>query len=401
MQADIVIVGAGMVGSLLAAALQHLSLKIIIIDSFQVTEPEQEAAYEPRVSAITRASENMLKKVGAWSYISRKRYAPFTTMQVREQDGHGELNFAAQDVGASHLGCLVENRVLQWALSQCAQADNVQWLIPDSVVALERVVQQQWQVTLNSGLVITTPLVVGADGAFSAIRQLTGIAIDTWDYQQQAIVCTVKTQKPHQFCARQVFLHTGPLAFLPLADPHYCSIVWSAQNHEAQRLLTLSDDEFRQHLGRHFAQELGHIEWNDQRHTFPLIARHAERYYMEGLALIGDAAHTIHPLAGQGVNLGFLDAVVLAEEIERHLQRGLSLTHNLPCLSRYSRRRRAHNALVMHSMTALERVYAATLPAIVVARNEGVRTINGSMWLKSFFEKQAMGLTGDLPLLAS
>lgn len=401
MQADIVIVGAGMVGSLLAAALQHLSLKIIIIDNFQVTEPEQEAAYEPRVSAITRASENMLKKVGAWSYISRKRYAPFTTMQVREQDGHGELNFAAQDVGASHLGCLVENRVLQWALSQCAQADNVQWLIPDSVVALERVVQQQWQVTLNSGLVITTPLVVGADGAFSAIRQLTGIAIDTWDYQQQAIVCTVKTQKPHQFCARQVFLHTGPLAFLPLADPHYCSIVWSAQNKEAQRLLTLSDDEFRQYLGRHFAQELGQIEWSDQRHTFPLIARHAERYYMEGVALIGDAAHTIHPLAGQGVNLGFLDAVVLAEEIERHLQRGLSLTHNLPCLSRYSRRRRAHNALVMHGMTALERVYAATLPAIVVARNEGVRTINGSMWLKSFFEKQAMGLTGDLPLLAS
>lgn len=390
-----------MVGSLLAAALQHLSLKIIIIDNFQVTEPEQEAAYEPRVSAITRASENMLKKVGAWPYISCKRYAPFTTMQVREQDGHGELNFSAQDVGTSHLACLVENRVLQWALSQCAQADNVQWLIPDSVVALERVVQQQWQVTLKSGLVITTHLVVGADGAFSAIRQLTGIAIETWDYQQQAIVCTVKTQKPHQFCARQVFLHTGPLAFLPLADPHYCSIVWSAQNKEAQRLLTLSDDAFRQHLGRYFAQELGCIEWSDQRHTFPLVARHAERYYMEGLALIGDAAHTIHPLAGQGVNLGFLDAVVLAEEIERHLQRGLSLTHNLPCLSRYSRRRRAHNALVMHSMTALERVYAATLPAIVVARNEGVRTINGSMWLKSFFEKQAMGLVGDLPLLAS
>lgn len=393
------IVGAGMVGSLLAASLAHLDLKIVLIDHATVSEPNNPATYEPRVSALTRASQNMLIHVGAWQLVKQKRYAPFTTMQVREQQGHGELLFSAYDVGASHLGCLVENNILQWSLTQCAIQGGVQLVVPDKVVALERM-PTQWQVTLASNTVITAPLVVGADGAFSAIRQLTGIGIDTWDYQQQAIVCTVKTQQQHQDCARQVFLDTGPLAFLPLPDANYCSIVWSASNTEAARLLALSDADFKQQLSRHFSQELGGVLECDARHAFSLVARHAERYYVEGLALVGDAAHTIHPLAGQGVNLGFLDAAVLAEEIERSLKRGLALG-NINSLNRYSRRRRPHNALVMHSMTALERAYALKLPALVVARNESVRQINQHLWLKGFFEKQAMGLVGDLPLIAN
>jgi 2-octaprenylphenol hydroxylase len=397
-QADIVIVGAGMVGSLLAASLQHLSLNIVVIDQIHATEPNNQAPYEPRVSALTRASQNMLSHVGAWSLVKQKRYAPFSTMQVREQEGHGELLFSAYDVGVSHLGCLVENNLLQWALTQCAVQGGVKLIVPDKVVVLERLTQQ-WQVTLASGTVITTPLVVGADGAFSAIRQLVGIGIDSWDYQQQAIVCTVKTQQPHQECARQVFLRSGPLAFLPLPDANYCSIVWSAKNEEATRILALSDDAFKAELSRHFAQELGEIEWCDTRYAFPLIARHAQRYFLEGLALVGDAAHTIHPLAGQGVNLGFLDAAVLAEEIEHSLKRGLALG-NMHSLSRYSRRRRPHNALVMHSMTALERAYALKQPALVVARNEAVRQVNHHLWLKGFFEKHAMGLVGDLPKIA-
>ena len=397
--ADIVIVGAGMVGSLLAAALKHLPLKIILIDPAVVTLPEVDAPYEPRVSALTRASQNMLTQVGAWELVTQHRYSPFTTMQVREEEGRAELQFSAEDIAASHLGCLVENRVLQWALTTVAtQAENVQFLAPEQLTGLERY-PNHWRVTLASGKIINTPLVIGADGAMSSVRKLTAIAMDTWDYQQQAIVCTVQTEKPHDACARQVFLKTGPLAFLPLSKPDHCSIVWSATNEHAQALLALSESDFKQALARAFGFELGDVLWCDQRHAFPLIARHAERYILDGLALIGDAAHTIHPLAGQGVNLGFLDAAVLAEEISLGRERGLPISHR-HILQKYSLRRRHHNALMMHSMTGLERLYAAKQPSLIMLRNEGVGFVNSHSWLKNFFEKQAMGLEGDLPLLA-
>lgn len=397
--ADIVIVGAGMVGSLLAAALKHLPLKIILIDPAIVTLPEVDAPYEPRVSALTRASQNMLAQVGAWELVTQHRYSSFTTMQVREEEGRAELQFSAEDIAASHLGCLVENRVLQWALTTVAtQAENVQFLAPEQLTGLERY-PNHWRVTLASGKIINTPLVIGADGAMSSVRKLTAIAMDTWDYQQQAIVCTVQTANPHEACARQVFLKTGPLAFLPLSKPSYCSIVWSATNEHAQALLALSEPDFKQALARAFGYELGDVLWCDQRYAFPLIARHAERYILDGLALIGDAAHTIHPLAGQGVNLGFLDAAVLAEEIGLGRERGLPISHR-HILQKYSLRRRHHNALIMHSMTGLERLYAAKQPSLIMLRNEGVGFVNSHSWLKNFFEKQAMGLEGDLPLLA-
>ncbi|MBH1969960.1 2-octaprenyl-3-methyl-6-methoxy-1,4-benzoquinol hydroxylase [Moraxellaceae bacterium AER2_44_116] len=398
-KADIVIVGAGMVGSLLAAALKHLPLNIILIDPAVVTLPDVDAPFEPRVSALTRASQNVLTQVGAWELVTQYRHSPFTSMQVREEEGRGELQFKAQDIGEDYLGCLVENRVLQWALTTVAiNADNVEFLAPEQLTQLERY-PQHWRVTLASGKVIDTPLVVGADGAMSAVRKLSAITMETWDYQQQAIVCTVQTQKPHDSCARQVFLKTGPLAFLPLSKPDYCSIVWSAKDEQAKWLLSLSESDFKQELARAFGYELGEVLWCDQRYAFPLIARHAERYTLDGLALVGDAAHTIHPLAGQGVNLGFLDAAVLAEEIARGMARGLPIAHR-QILQKYSLRRRHHNALMMHSMTALERLYAAKQPSLIMLRNEGVGFVNNQTWLKHFFEKQAMGLEGDLPQLA-
>lgn len=400
MKADIVIVGAGMVGSLLAAALKPLDLQIVLIDHAPVTQPPAlDAPFEPRVSAITRASENMLRQVGAWDLLTQQRYAPFSAMHVWEQEGRAELEFFARDIGASHLGCLVENRLLQWALTTTAvEGSMVRFLAPDQLTALERY-PQHWRVSLASGAQIDTPLVVGADGALSAVRQFAAIGIDTWDYRQQAIVCTVQTEKPHGDCARQVFLKTGPLAFLPLSRPDHCSIVWSAGAERAQALMALSDDQFGLELEQALSGALGQVLWSDRRHAFPLIARHAERYYLDGLALVGDAAHTIHPLAGQGVNLGFLDAAVLAEEISHGVARGLLPGHR-QILNKYSRRRRSHNALMMHSMTALERIYAASMPALIQGRNEGVRLVNATGWLKAFFEQQAMGLTGDLPALA-
>ncbi|MEN9430100.1 MAG: hypothetical protein RJA86_959, partial [Pseudomonadota bacterium] len=278
-KADIVIVGAGMVGSLLAAALKHLPLNIILIDPAVVTLPDVDAPFEPRVSALTRASQNMLTQVGAWELVTHYRHSPFTSMQVREEEGRGELQFKAHDIGEDYLGCLVENRVLQWALTTVATKidndnDNVEFLAPEQLTQLERY-PQHWRVTLASGKVIDTPLVVGADGAMSSVRKFAAIAMETWDYQQQAIVCTVQTQKPHDACARQVFLKTGPLAFLPLSKPDYCSIVWSAKDEQAKWLLSLSESDFKQELARAFGYELGEVLWCDQRYAFPLIARHA------------------------------------------------------------------------------------------------------------------------------
>lgn len=399
MKADIVIVGAGMVGSMLATAIKPLNLQVVLIDHAQVTLPEADAPFEPRVSAITRASENMLRQLGAWDLLAQQRHAPFTTMHVWEQEGRSELFFAAKDVGASHLGCLIENRLLQWALTlKALSGSDIQLLAPEKVVGLERF-PKHWRVSLASGQQIDTALVVGADGALSAVRQFAAIGIDTWDYHQHGIVCTIQTEKPHGDCARQVFLKSGPLALLPLSDPHYCSIVWSADNTRTQELMALDEQPFNHELTYATRGVLGGVVGSDKRHAFPLMARHAERYHLDGLALIGDAAHTIHPLAGQGVNLGFLDAAVLAEEISRGLARGLPLGHS-QMLNRYSRRRRSHNALMMHSMTGLERIYAASLPALIQGRNEGVRLVNSNGWLKAFFEQQAMGLTGDLPAIA-
>ena len=390
MQADIVIVGAGMVGSLLAASLQHLSLNIVMIDQIHATEPNNQAPYEPRVSALTRASQNMLTHVGAWQLVKQKRYAPFSTMQVREQEGHGELLFSAFDVGVSHLGCLVENNLLQWALTECAVQGGVKLIVPDKVVALERLTQQ-WQVTLASGTVIATPLVVGADGAFSAIRQLVGIGVDTWDYQQKAIVCTVKTQQPHQDCARQVFLSSGPLAFLPLPDAHYCSIVWSAKNEEAARILALSDDDFKAQLSRHFAQELGTVEWCDTRYAFPLIARHAQRYFLKGLTLVGDAAHTIHPLAGQGVNLGWRDVAELADLLEYAQNTGQDYGANF-LLERYRKKRHIDQQGLYFFTDGLTRLCGIDSSMVSFIRQTGLGVVNKIPPLKRFFMKKAMGI---------
>ncbi|MDI1301735.1 MAG: UbiH/UbiF/VisC/COQ6 family ubiquinone biosynthesis hydroxylase [bacterium] len=401
--ADIVIVGAGMVGSLLAALLKDSGLNILMLERSAVTAPAKDDAFEPRVSALTRASENLLRHAGAWEKVESLRACPYTEMTVWDADGSGRVQFSAGELGETHLGVLVENRLLQAALTEAAtRAPNVELRCPAQMIELERL-PDAWQLVLADGEKIRARLVIGADGAQSAVRQLTGIACTETDYGQRAIVTTVRTEKPHGFMARQRFMSTGPLAFLPLqghdGDTHCCSIVWSQDETEAQRLLALDDEAFRRELGFAFEHTLGRIEWSDTRYSFPLRARHATDYVREGIALIGDAAHAVHPLAGQGVNLGLLDAAVLAEEILRAIERHIPWWSE-NTLARYSRRRRAHNALILNSMTGFRQLFASHNPLLVLARNAGLAATSRLLPLRQEFARVAMGLTGDLPAAA-
>lgn len=404
MQADLIIVGAGMVGSTLALALQECGLNIRLIDAGPL-EPQTFAAsdpFEPRVSALSTASQRILERLGAWPGIVRRRASPYSDMRVWDGSGTGQIHFSAASVHAEMLGHIVENRVVQDALLEALKARGSVELIAGA--RLERLRQDEagWHLTLADGQQLHSGLLVAADGANSAVRRLAGCETREWDYLHHAIVTSVRCAEPHQRTAWQRFTDDGPLAFLPLqrdGDEHWCSIVWSATEAEAKRLMAQDDEDFRQALGRAFEHRLGKVLEVDPRLCIPLRQRHAKRYVQSGLALIGDAAHTIHPLAGQGVNLGLLDAAVLAEVLLAALKRGMP-PGDLRVLARFERRRMPHNLAMMAAMESFERLFQADNLPLRWLRNTGLKGVEALPQAKALFVRQALGLTGDLPELA-
>ncbi len=404
MRADLLIVGAGMVGSALALALRHSGLEILLLDggSLAVKPFDAQAPFEPRVSALSAASQRILERLGAWEGIAQRRCSPYSDMQVWDGSGTGQIHFSAASVHAQVLGHIVENRVVQDALLETMQRRGGQRLL--GAARLERLERtpQGWQLTLDDGRQLNAPLLVAADGANSAVRRLAGCETREWDYLHQAIVASVRCSEPHQRTAWQRFTDDGPLAFLPLErdrDQHWCSIVWSVTELEARRLMALEDAAFRAALGRAFERRLGEVEEVDPRLCIPLRQRHAKRYVQPGLALIGDAAHTIHPLAGQGVNLGLLDAAVLAEVIEAAMARG-ERPEDIRVLSRFERRRMPHNLAMMAAMEGFERLFQADPLPLRWLRNTGLKAVQALPEAKALFVRQALGLSGDLPALA-
>ncbi len=404
---DLLIAGGGMVGAALACALGEQNMRVAVVEAQQIPlrmPPGEESDFEPRVSALTQASRNFLDNIGAWSFISQYRHCPFERMCVWDAEGTGQIAFDAGDIGQMSLGYIIENSLISAGLYQrLAELDHVEIIAPASIAGLSINKDGKNLVQLKDGSKCSTTLLVGADGAHSKVRELSGISIKQRDYQQCAIVTTVSTEFSHQATAWQRFLPTGPLAFLPLlgggSDSHSCSIVWSLDTEEASSIMALQDQEFADALGRAFEYRLGNIVAVAKRFQFPLYQRHATTYKAPGVALVGDAAHTIHPLAGQGVNLGFLDAAVLAEEIIRALRRGLPLA-DPSLLSRYQRRRVADNLLMMNLMRGFKELFAQTSPAVRWARNTGMNLMNQLAPVKNHIAARAMGVTGDLPILA-
>ena len=400
--ADIVIVGGGMAGLAAASSMASCGLHIVVLEKNKPQGPGSwDEAFDPRVSAITRASENILRHCGAWDFIQTQRRAAYNKMDVWDADGTGNIQFHADEAGVDYLGHIIENRVIQYGLYlACQRHDNVDVL----AVGMSDLHHdgEAWVVRLDDGVQLNPQLVIGADGANSMVRTRAGLKTREWDYGHTAIVTTVVTEKPHGNVARQPFLASGPLGFLPLRadsqDEKSCisSIVWSAEDGRAKELMAMDEASFNKALTFAMEGRLGNIVSSDPRFCFPLRQRHAVDYVSEGLALVADAAHTLHPLAGQGINMGFLDVAVLAEEVCNSVKKGLSPGEAM-ALRRYQRRRKGHNLLMMSTMEGFKRLFGADPMPVRLLRNRGMSFLNGHGIAKGRILQHAMGLEGDIP----
>ena len=395
---DAVIIGGGLVGGLTALLLAQGGVQVTVLDAAPILDQEKTLAIaNPRVLALSQATIHLLKTIDVWDSIARQM--PYSGMQVWNKNGYGEINFGepsekAPSVGHA-LGSMVEPSLLNLAIQQKMLKELNDYRTQVKVVRVEEGVNV-WHIHLADGTRLTTKLLIGADGANSFVRDQAFISFDILDYKQAGVSCAIRTAKPHQHVARQIFLETGPLAFLPMAsliagqDGHWQSIVWTLPDDYADEYVALSDHEFTQLLTRESHHMLGEVLEATPRAKFPLKARAANQYVKAGLALIGDAAHVIHPLAGQGVNIGCLDAAILCDALLHDKQRGVWAHEQT--LRRYEHCRKGQNDTMMHSMSAIGWLETTTLYPVIWARNFGLKQVEKQNMLKDAFMAQANGL---------
>jgi len=395
---DIMIVGGGVVGAALACALKDSGLSIALLDAQSPAIFDPNAEVDLRVFALSYASRRIMQAVGAWETVAAARVSPYREMQVWDAGGKGSIHFDSADVGEPELGYIVENSLLQHALwKQLEGKSQVTLLHPAKPEALT-LEDEGASLVLDQGRRLKARLVVAADGAASTTRALAGIGVVSESYGQRAVVAHVQTERPHQATAWQRFLATGPLAFLPLADGRV-SVVWSAEEAEAERILALDDAGFCAALTRASEGRLGEVRSTTRRAAFPLQRLRAEQYVRGRFALVGDAAHAVHPLAGQGVNLVLLDAAALAEVISDAHTIGRDIG-DLGVLRRYERWRKGDNLAMIFALDGFKRLFSNDIAPLVTLRTAGLRAVDGFTPLKHAFVRRAMGLSGDLPLLA-
>ena len=385
---DIIIIGAGMVGSAAALSLARQGFKITLIEAGETPQWSEED-YGLRVSAISAASERLLDDIGAWQQVINRRVSPYESMHVWDASGSASLDFDAADTSQAYLGYIVENNLINVCLiEQINGMPNV------NLITGVRLSGMSWmedyiKVKLDSGNEIRGTLVIAADGGNSQVRKYCGIGSSTYDYQQTGIVARVRTSLPHEQAAWQRFLPTGPLAFLPLADGS-CSIVWSADTAFADELLAFDDEVFSQQLTEAFEHRLGQVEMLSARAGFPLMLANADSYSTDRVVLLGDAAHRVHPLAGQGVNLGFQDVIDFSSILVEAVQKGRDLADPL-YLRKYSRSRRADAGLMLAGMDGIQRVFTSHYFTVQKSRNLAMDLINRLPGLKQFFVNRALG----------
>jgi 2-polyprenylphenol 6-hydroxylase len=385
---DIAVVGGGMVGAAAALALSRAGFNTALLEARPPSEWQAQDEVDLRVVGLAPSSIALLDDLGVWTSIRDARACPYAHMHVWDAENGAAIDFDAADEGRDLLGYIVENNLVQWKLWQALDASGVQRLCPATVkdfdVRSDRVVLE-----LADGESLTVRLLVAADGAGSPLRERAGIGTHGRDYGQRAIVAHVHTERAHAQTAWQRFLPTGPLALLPLADGR-SSVVWSLPEAEARRVQALDDAAFCNELGIASDFRLGRITAATPRAAFPLKLQLADTYQSNRFVLLGDAAHAVHPLAGQGVNLGLRDVAELRDTLAaaREEERDIAGAH---ILRRYARRRRSADTLDAYGFDALARIYAWQSLPLVAARGLGVRILDHLLPLKRRIAAHAAG----------
>jgi 2-octaprenylphenol hydroxylase len=397
---DVAIIGAGIAGSALAAALSGNGMHIALVEAMPLSgkalPPEISLEhFDARVSAITPRSRELLRGLGAWQAIETYRQLPYRHMTVWDAEGTGQIEFDCSEVDVDALGHIVENRAIVSALlDRVKSSADISLYNPARLAAFRGGADAPVELNLEGGESLRASLLVAADGALSRVREMAGFDTREWDYGHRAIVATVQVERDHRDTAWQRFLPSGPLALLPLPgsdDHNYCSIVWSVQESLVEDLLALEDGDFCTELEKAIEGRLGTILASSPRSAFPLRQRHAVDYVQPGVALVADAAHTIHPLAGQGINLGLQDVAVLAEEILAGRERGAS-PGEIALLRRYQRRRKGENLLMMAAMDGFKRLFEQQALPLRWLRNVGMRGVDQLAPVKQQLIRHAMGI---------
>ena len=396
---DVLVAGGGLVGAVFAAVLagspeaRHLKIGVVERRPFEAGAHGEQ--FDPRVVALTESSRLLLEQGGIWTAELAAKASPYDHMEVRDGEGTGLIEFDCSEVHQVNLGHIVENSIIVASAHRRLNAlENVEFIF-QPIQRLHRSEDNDWLVlTLENHQRVTAPLLVAADGAHSMVREHSHFRQRAWDYGHSAVIATIKTEQANNSTAYQWFTPQGPLAFLPLrtvdGDRHYSSIVWSQTHQVSEELMAAGEEAFLQKLGRASEHRLGEVVAVSKRFCLPLRQSHSVDYVKPGVALVGDAAHTIHPLAGQGVNLGFADVSALTEEIVRGLQRNLP-PGEMSTLLRYQRRRKPDNLAMMAAMEGFKHLFAQDNPLLRIIRNRGMSELNGIRPLKNRLIRQAMG----------
>ena len=392
--ADVLIVGGGLVGAALAVALAQAGLDIIVVDRIEAGG-QLDAGFDGRASAIAQAPMRMLARLGVWEHLAEST----PILDIRVADGASKLflHYDHAEIGDAPLGYMVENRHLRSALFQALGSQaGVTYLAPAEITGTRREASGV-RLTLKDGTALGAPLVIGADGRSSFMRGQTDIALTRWSYGQTAIVCTIAHEKPHNNVAHEHFLPAGPFAILPISGDR-SSIVWTERDSLVPELMALEEGEFLEALGVRFGDFLGALSLAGPRWSYPLALQFAHRCIAARLALVGDAAHAIHPIAGQGLNLGLRDVAAIAEVVIEAHRLGLDIGAS-HILERYARWRRFDAMLMLGLTDGINRLFSNDFAALRLARDLGLAAVNRSGPLKRFFMRHAMGEAGRLPKL--
>ncbi|WP_020590378.1 UbiH/UbiF/VisC/COQ6 family ubiquinone biosynthesis hydroxylase [Kiloniella laminariae] len=402
---EVLVVGGGLVGLTLGVALASAGLEVAVIDR-EPPGSQKAAPFDGRSSAIALGSQRVFEQIGLWQGMSWAaeaiQHIEITDGQIDRGASSLSMSYDFRDVGNVPMGWIVENRAIRLATHEkAARLSNLHHLAPHSLARLERN-KRGVNAQLDDGRNLSASLVIGADGRNSQLRKEAGIKVAETDYHQNGIVCTVVHEKPHKGVAFEHFLPSGPFALLPLPDSeegvHRSSLVWSEKRELADDYLALDNTGFAAELHRRFGQALGDFTVTDMRWSYPLSSLHAERYTDLRLALVGDSAHGMHPIAGQGLNLGLRDVAALAEVIVDARRAGLDIG-SVQVLEDYARWRRFDNVLLLGAMDGLVKLFSNDLAPLRIARDLGLATVDKLPPVKRFFMKHAMGIVGDLPRL--